>query len=296
MAALDEAVSSGDLETATIAVAMIRGLAIKLANDAEDNVGALAITASLLQRRGRLPSETAAQLQQDHVALARNISFANMMDALKSGKLNHAKSLANSLLADASGEEAGAIKNILHLISERQKKSRNGWIWTAVILGGIVAAIALSEKKSGGISNYDPPYQYNNTSAAEDVENILANAEEYSEETILENQTQNEIDPEYDEISTEENRPPLYSIGATFDRSQVRYCMMQKARLEAANDISARPTEYQIQQFNSTVDDYNSRCSNFRYHNDDMTAVQQEVNENASRLRSEGEALVSGGY
>ncbi|MEQ6335675.1 hypothetical protein [Sphingobium sp. MK2] len=296
MAALDEALSSGDPETSAIAVAMIRGLAIKLANDVEDNSGALAITTSLLQRQGRLPSETTAQLQKDHVALARNISFSNMMDALKSGNLSHAKTLANSLAANADGEEARSIQNILHLISERQKKSRNGWIWTAVILGGIVAIIALSEKNSGSVSNYDPPSQYNDTSTAGSVENILANTESNSEEASIENKIQNDGVAADDEVSIKENRPPLYSIGTSFDRSQVRYCMMQKARLEAANNVSARPTEYKIQQFNLTVDDYNSRCSNFRYHNDDMTAVQQEVNENASRLRSEGEALVDGGY
>jgi len=101
MAALDEALSSGDPETSAIAVAMIRGLAIKLANDVEDNSGALAITTSLLQRQGRLPSETTAQLQKDHVALARNISFSNMMDALKSGvpiRLTHTPTTSSGCL------------------------------------------------------------------------------------------------------------------------------------------------------------------------------------------------------
>ena len=293
MAALDAALSLGDPEITNVAVAMVRGLAIRLANDANDNTGALAITSSLLKRKDRLSVDAVVQLQNDQNTLDRNIKFSSMLDALKSGNLSQAKSLASDLIDGASDEDRPAIQNVLNHISERQKKTRNGWIWTAAILGGVFVFGVMSEGRNDNNSSYSPSPQYgyasDETGPEDDAINVEAPVERSTEPAVQDAPASTDND-----VSSDETPPPLYSAGATFDRSQVRYCMMQKARLEAANNAVSDPTEYQVRRFNSAVDDYNSRCSNFRYRDYDMTAAERDVAQNAARLRSEGEALVNG--
>lgn len=293
MAALDAALSLGDPEITNVAVAMVRSLAIRLANDANDNTGALAITSSLLKRKDRLSVDAVVQLQNDQNTLDRNIKFSSMLDALKSGNLSQAKSLASDLIDGASDEDRPAIQNVLNHISERQKKTRNGWIWTAAILGGVFVFGVMSEGRNDNNSSYSPSPQYgyasDETGPEDDAINVEAPVERSTEPAVQDAPASTDND-----VSSDETPPPPYSAGATFDRSQVRYCMMQKARLEAANNAVSDPTEYQVRRFNSAVDDYNSRCSNFRYRDYDMTAAERDVAQNAARLRSEGEALVNG--
>lgn len=82
-----------------------------------------------------------------------------------------------------------------------------------------------------------------------------------------------------------EEKPPVGS-GLRFSTPQIRYCVYEKVRVEAMRDII--DSNYQVTIFNHYVDDYNSRCTNFRYRRGSLQAVQSEVSAKMSVLRREG--------
>ncbi len=54
-------------------------------------------------------------------------------------------------------------------------------------------------------------------------------------------------------------------------------------------------TDAQIDQFNRLVDDWNSRCSRYRYREDSMQAVQRDLDAQKDRLWREGRDLAADG-
>lgn len=87
--------------------------------------------------------------------------------------------------------------------------------------------------------------------------------------------------------SDQEEIPPVGS-GILFGRNQIRYCLSEKIRIEA---WSSKVNEYSgssVDAFNFAVNDYNARCSNFRYHSGSLESVRTEVEANRYSLAAEG--------
>jgi hypothetical protein len=57
-------------------------------------------------------------------------------------------------------------------------------------------------------------------------------------------------------------------------------------RLEAARDVTSSDPE--IDRFNAMIDDYNARCSSYRYRAGVLESVQREIQARTSALRAEG--------
>lgn len=93
-------------------------------------------------------------------------------------------------------------------------------------------------------------------------------------------------------ISTAEVKPPV-GTNLSFDRENIRYCLFQSARLDAAQAMLATETsDGVINAFNMQVNDYNSRCGSFRYYDDDMSAVRSELVAKRYVLVTEGQDMV----
>jgi len=90
-------------------------------------------------------------------------------------------------------------------------------------------------------------------------------------------------------LDTKEIMPPVGS-GLSLTRANVRYCQFMHQRIEIARGLIANDSS---DDFNRAVDDFNSRCSSFRYIPDDLTAVQAEVAVRQSQFGTEARALVS---
>jgi hypothetical protein len=71
-------------------------------------------------------------------------------------------------------------------------------------------------------------------------------------------------------------KPPIGS-SRVLDVSQIRYCQIEKIRIEAIESVVDNRNNDQIGRFNDLVSDYNSRCGEFRYRSGDLQRVQQEV-------------------
>lgn len=92
--------------------------------------------------------------------------------------------------------------------------------------------------------------------------------------------------------SEEEHMPPV-GKAFPFSRSNIRYCLYQSARLDAAKTLIANETvDRIINAFNQQIDDFNSRCSSYKYYADDMSVVKIEVVQKQNLLANEGKRLV----
>ena len=89
-----------------------------------------------------------------------------------------------------------------------------------------------------------------------------------------------------------EERPPIGS-GNILGASQIRYCLSEKIRVEAYQGGVNSNSESSVYAFNRFVDDYNARCSNFRYRRGLLESVRSEVEADRARLEQEGVRRVS---
>jgi len=90
--------------------------------------------------------------------------------------------------------------------------------------------------------------------------------------------------------SYQEDMPPIGS-GRTLTRNQVRYCVFQGDRLDYIRPLTT--TNNQIDRFNLLVDDFNRRCSSFRYTSGVLQAVEREAAARSSILQTEARRIVS---
>ena len=81
--------------------------------------------------------------------------------------------------------------------------------------------------------------------------------------------------------SSNEERIPPVGTGLTFDRSQMRYCLSEKIRMAAWQEQVNQYSEMSVHAFNAAVDDYNARCSNFRYHSGTLEGVRRRLRQTA---------------
>jgi hypothetical protein len=96
--------------------------------------------------------------------------------------------------------------------------------------------------------------------------------------------------PQYD--ANVETKPPFGS-GHTLGRDQIRYCESQKIRVSAWQGALNRYSSTAINAFNAAVDDYNARCSNYRYYSGVLESVRSEVEARRYTLMAEGRALAA---
>ena len=84
---------------------------------------------------------------------------------------------------------------------------------------------------------------------------------------------------------------PLREAGLEFTRGNLRYCTFQQIRLEALGPLTEGAD---LVVFNALVEDWNARCTKYRYRAEDKDAVDAEAGRRRTLLEVEGRALMSG--
>jgi hypothetical protein len=113
--------------------------------------------------------------------------------------------------------------------------------------------------------NFEPPYMEPSANANEPTENSVPPVEDGSEE---------EMPPE--------------GNGLEFSRPQIHYCLSEDIRISAWKGQVNQESEGSVNAFNAAVNDYNLRCSNFRYRKGLLESVRTEVELNRNSLISQG--------
>lgn len=70
--------------------------------------------------------------------------------------------------------------------------------------------------------------------------------------------------------------------------AQIRYCLAEKIRLDAAEVVLNNYSDSDVDRFNGYVNDYNSRCGEFRYRQGALESARRDVDPYRSQLQAEG--------
>lgn len=84
-----------------------------------------------------------------------------------------------------------------------------------------------------------------------------------------------------------EEKPPV-GTNLKFEIAQIRYCLAEDIRIEGARGALNNEIESDVDRFNAMVNDYNSRCSKFRYRRGVLESARSEVERYRAVLESEG--------
>ncbi len=93
----------------------------------------------------------------------------------------------------------------------------------------------------------------------------------------------------YGALQLAEERP-LRDAEHEFTRANLRYCTFQQIRLEALGPITEGAD---LVVFNALVDDWNVRCTKYRYRTEDTEAADPEAGRRRALLEVEGRALMN---
>lgn len=72
------------------------------------------------------------------------------------------------------------------------------------------------------------------------------------------------------------------------DTVQIRYCLSESIRIEAARTAVNNHIESDVDQFNAMTADYNSRCGQFRYRRGSIESAKSDIEPYRSVLEAEG--------
>ena len=288
--AFEAAVSS--LQDVSVAFFIVRDLALEFNNEYSDPQTAFRLINALLSYKGATPTqELVDKLGEERAVFHRNWKMKELEQA--KGNTDAMFRIVNEMLIYARGADRG---ELLQLSSQLEKMTprlgqssarskSDGWghtvgaaladlvltikkIVTVVFYASIVVLFgwflieAASDQRSSR-STYQPPAPRVATPAP-----VTATAPAAAVET----------------------RPPV-GQGLTLNRSQIRYCVFEGQRLETIRTLAN--TNYQIDQFNGLIDDFNTRCSNYRYRSGDLRSIQREAIEKATEMRADARRIVS---
>lgn len=88
--------------------------------------------------------------------------------------------------------------------------------------------------------------------------------------------------------------PPVGN-GLVLTSDQIRYCVYEDRRIKGAEKSINNYNQWSVDTFNAMVDDYNSRCSHFRYRQGALTPIQGEADKIQVLLEQEGRERMSVG-
>lgn len=81
---------------------------------------------------------------------------------------------------------------------------------------------------------------------------------------------------------------PAQGSGIVLTDSQIRYCLSQDIRLNSWSSVVDHNSQTAIDSFNGAIEDYNSRCSNYKYRRGAIERVRSEVESRRAALQSDG--------
>jgi len=87
-----------------------------------------------------------------------------------------------------------------------------------------------------------------------------------------------------------ERRPVAGGGDRLLDPPEIRFCLAEEIRIEAAEAVLDATSEWQIDRFNEHVASYNRLCGRYRYRSGALETARREVERHRARLVREGRA------
>jgi hypothetical protein len=235
---------------------LVRNVAISLNNESRAPKAAAALIDGLIQFFGAHPptAEVIALLEGDRQACSKTVIQADLEKSLSAGQLKAAANLVDQLFVlEKDADEVAALQKARAVIADR-RRSKNVKVGFWIAAAAVILLLVIANQDNR------PTYRSSPTP------------------TTTNRPTQ---------LSADEDRP-LIGTGVNFTRENIRYCEFQGIRLEALRSLVSSDNAF---AFNALIDDWNSRCSQYRYRPSDKSAVDAEVFARQSALQAEGRAM-----
>jgi hypothetical protein len=87
-----------------------------------------------------------------------------------------------------------------------------------------------------------------------------------------------------------EAKPPEHDGTRSLSRAELRWCMFNDIRIEAARPGIRGVKQAEVQAFNAAITEWNQGCRRYRYRSSDREAVQNQIATRRAALEAEGRA------
>ena len=246
--------------TGDAAFLVVRDLALFINNKRNDPETAFRLIEGLITYHAAKPSvDVINKLDEERSVLHRNWKMAELDK--HSGNLGAMAKTVDEMLKYAKGKDRTELQQLKSGIERKQTGKKVKWL----IYGGIAAVIGFFVIRD----ELDKP----------------TSRTSYQPTTTYQPSTQPQTS-----LAATEIRPPV-GQGLALTRGQVRYCVFQGKRLEAMRSMTT--TNYQINRFNTLIDDYNSRCSNYRYTSGVLSSVRREAQGKTAEFTADARRIVA---
>lgn len=256
-----------DKDTGEIAWAMVRDLGLFLNNERNNSHASWIFLDRIIGKYGSTASAKIRTRYQND----KDVAFKNWkLKQLNENKDSLGKSIGiiDDLQKVVAGQEASDLKALKSKLVIRRALSWGKSVLFLGVVGIIFGPIAWDEINS-------PPSR----AISKPVSNSLVSRPTNSTQNTTRSTT-----------AFQETRPS-YGSNQSFSRSQIRYCMFQDKRLEYIRPLLS--TNEDIVDFNTMIEDYNNRCSSYRYQENDMRAVRNDLIERQSKLQADARRIVA---
>lgn len=244
---------------------LVRSLALDINNDLGEGVASEALIVGLAAHSGfaQAPEQIKAAIKTDRQVLQANAAQSRFKRAVDKKDTVAARQALVDLAALATDEhERKQYQQGISNLDAAKRGRMVKWIfWAVVLLGGIIFAANQNNGRSSSSyssSTYRPPPS-------------VAAAPTPASAGVTK---------------------PFPGTSSTYSRANVRYCEFESARMDAIDGMMTAENNRVIGLFNQAVDDYNSRCANYEYYVDDMTAVQREITASKAQITTDARNIL----
>ena len=162
-----------------------------------------------------------------------------------------------------------------HWRQTQQPPNDSSGIFWLIAIYAVIFFIWLNSEL-GNNSNKPTPTSYSSSSAVDSPTHSLERSELAPTQPLI-------------PIGTSEEKPPV-GTSLNLGSAQIRYCLAEDIRLGGAKQNLNNHIGSDVDRFNVMVNDYNSRCSHFRYRNGALESAKSEVEGYRAFLETEGRA------
>jgi peptidoglycan hydrolase-like protein with peptidoglycan-binding domain len=252
---------------------LLRSLAIDINNDEGSPRATKAILEGLIRFANEIPptENILDKIYEDLRTVDRSIRENKLVEDIKENRVSAALEGIYELLRNPKSPEE--CESLTSLKAGLERKRTGQYIkWTAFgLVGAVILYANISDKPFR--PNYDSSPSRQLPSNPSNNNFPVPNRPSQTAQPLIETK-------------------PSMGSGNVLSQTEIRYCRYQKERFKAIEKDLRNNQE--INAFNAIVDDYNNRCSAFRYREDDLRFVTTEVNEKAEALAAEGRNILSG--
>jgi hypothetical protein len=83
---------------------------------------------------------------------------------------------------------------------------------------------------------------------------------------------------------------PTSGTGNALSEAQIKYCLAEQIRLDGARSVLNQQSAFAVDRFSAMIDDFNNRCSSYRYKRNDYERARSAVERDRGSLQAAGRA------